>query len=358
MASLIYASTSGRVLRVDYTDKSRAVRKGGSLDATDFHYYVASNAEAEHVQVLVTGTVFHVIAHRFNATSREIVDDIASDMGIVRIIQSVDRGIDWDTDFNSFPDSFLQIRSGEFEEMLKVRERATSEIRDYISKRLYAAWSHGRGTIEDAILFNRVDAMYLGIEERHLYRVIDLYEGDLWDAHANRPFLTARKELIRDLERRMDTPPSVDIHSQQGTRPQQPKYDVALSFAGEDREYVNQVAEALRAKGVKVFYDDYEQADLWGKNLYEHLTDVYQTQARYTVMFISVHYARKLWTRHERRAAQARALNEHREYVLPARFDDTEIEGLLPTVGYVDLRSATPEELANLVVRKLASKPG
>src|SRR5205807_7741227 len=30
-----------------------------------------------------------------------------------------------------------------------------------------------------------------------------------------------------------------------------PEYDVALSFAGEDREYVEQVAEILKASGVK-----------------------------------------------------------------------------------------------------------
>lgn len=31
-------------------------------------------------------------------------------------------------------------------------------------------------------------------------------------------------------------------------------YDVALSFAGEDREYVNEVASILKSKGVSVFY--------------------------------------------------------------------------------------------------------
>ena len=43
------------------------------------------------------------------------------------------------------------------------------------------------------------------------------------------------------------------------------RYDVCLSFAGEDRDYVNKVAEELRSAGVRVFYDLYEQVDLWGK---------------------------------------------------------------------------------------------
>ena len=46
------------------------------------------------------------------------------------------------------------------------------------------------------------------------------------------------------------------------------KYDIALSFAGDDRGYVEQVADALKSNGIKVFYDRYERVALWGKDLY------------------------------------------------------------------------------------------
>ena len=131
-------------------------------------------------------------------------------------------------------------------------------------------------------------------------------------------------------------------------------YDVALSFASEDREYVEAVAASLRQAGVSVFYDHYEEAVLWGKNLYDHLRLIYTESAEYTVMFISEAYARKLWTNHERESAQARAFAERSEYILPARFDDTEVPGLLRTTGYVDLRQKKPNELASLIVEKLA----
>lgn len=136
------------------------------------------------------------------------------------------------------------------------------------------------------------------------------------------------------------------------------EYDIALSFAGEDREYVEQVAEHLQCSGVKVFYDKYEQVDLWGKDLYEHLSDVYQNQARFTVMFISRYYAEKLWTRHERKNAQARAFREKGEYILPARFDDTELPGLSGTVGYLDLRYLSPAQLAEAIRKKLSQPVG
>lgn len=137
-----------------------------------------------------------------------------------------------------------------------------------------------------------------------------------------------------------------------------PDFDIALSFAGEDRAYVDAVANALRNAGVKVFYDLFEEVDLWGKDLYTHLSELYQKRARFTVMFISDAYSKKLWTNHERRAAQARAFQEAQEYILPVRFDDTDIPGVLPTVGYISLQDRTPDQLALLITKKLVSVGG
>jgi hypothetical protein len=134
-------------------------------------------------------------------------------------------------------------------------------------------------------------------------------------------------------------------------------YDVALSFAGEDRVYVHRVAEALAAKGVKVFYDNFEEADLWGKDLYSHLVEIYGSRARFTVMFVSAAYGAKLWTNHERKAAQAKAFTQNSEYILPVRIDDTDIPGMLATTGYVHASKKTPEQLAALLVKKLTRSP-
>lgn len=131
------------------------------------------------------------------------------------------------------------------------------------------------------------------------------------------------------------------------------EFDIALSFAGEDRGYVDQVANLLRDSGVKVFYDLFEEANLWGKNLYDYLSDIYMNKALYTIMFISKHYAKKLWPTHERQAMQARAFQEHQEYILPARFDDTPIPGVLPTVAYIPLAGREPQNFVEIVQKKL-----
>jgi HEAT repeat protein len=132
------------------------------------------------------------------------------------------------------------------------------------------------------------------------------------------------------------------------------KYQVALSFAGENRKFAERLAVLLKEKDISVFYDRYEQSDLWGKDLYQHLQSVYRDKAQYCVVFLSQAYAQKLWTRHELESAQARAFREHKEYILPVKIDDTEIPMINETIGYIDLRSTSLEEIANMLVKKLS----
>ena len=134
----------------------------------------------------------------------------------------------------------------------------------------------------------------------------------------------------------------------------QRKYDVALSFAGEDRQHAEGLACLLNSDGYVVFYDEYEQAELWGKNLLEYLSTVYKDKAKYCVVFLSESYAEKWWPRHELRSAAARAFEESREYILPVRLDDTEIPGILPTVGYLDLRKVSIEKVYQILKQKLS----
>ena len=131
------------------------------------------------------------------------------------------------------------------------------------------------------------------------------------------------------------------------------KYDVAISFAGEDRNVARQIAQLLEAHELKIFFDEFELATLWGKDLYEYLADVYSNQARYCIMLISKYYAKKAWTTHERKNAQARAFRENREYILPVKLDDTMIPGIPETIGYLDFRKLSVEEVIDAVLTKL-----
>jgi hypothetical protein len=138
-----------------------------------------------------------------------------------------------------------------------------------------------------------------------------------------------------------------------GAQPER-RWDVALSFAGAQRDYAGQVAAALKARGVRCFYDADEQVRLWGAHLAEELPRIYAQESAAVVVFISADYAGRDWTRLERRAAFGRAVAEAGVFVLPARFDDSELPGLLPDVVTVDLRDNTPAQFAGLVAAKLA----
>jgi hypothetical protein len=133
------------------------------------------------------------------------------------------------------------------------------------------------------------------------------------------------------------------------------KYDVAISFAGEDRQVAEEIANALVARNVRVFYDQFEKSSLWGKDLFTHLAEVYGNTSRYCLMLVSEHYVSKEWTNHERKSAQDRSVGQRIEYILPVRLDDAIVPGLHTTIGFIDLRTTSINELVDLIVAKLGA---
>lgn len=133
------------------------------------------------------------------------------------------------------------------------------------------------------------------------------------------------------------------------------EYDVVISFAGENRNIVEPIAKMAEDAGISVFYDKFKEAELWGKNLYTHLSEIYNKKGKYCIIFISKEYKNKVWTTKEREAAQARALKETSEYILPIRLDDTELPGMEDTISYLDIRQPeiTPEKIVLLLMQKL-----
>jgi len=154
-------------------------------------------------------------------------------------------------------------------------------------------------------------------------------------------------------------PPENPVARRKSRRQRQRReYDVALSFAGENRDYVEQVAQQLVALGVEVFYDRFEQVNLWGKDLAEHLGHVYSRDAHFVVIFASRSYAAKAWPNHEKQFALSRHLRGDVGRILPVRLDDTEVPGIPPTIGYLDARVLTPVKLAELIRQKVDSAGG
>lgn len=133
-------------------------------------------------------------------------------------------------------------------------------------------------------------------------------------------------------------------------------YDVAFSFAGTERALAEEIATLVRNAGFKVFYDNFYPEQLWGKDLVALFDRIYRKDSRYCVMFLSGEYRDRIWTTHERRSATARALQERgNEYILPVKVENVDIDGMAPTVGHVSLTEMSPTQIADLLIKKLAS---
>ncbi|HEY2016892.1 MAG TPA: RES domain-containing protein, partial [Bryobacteraceae bacterium] len=105
--------------------------------------------------------------------------------------------------------------------------------------------------------------------------------------------------------------------------------------------------------GFNVFYDEFERIALWGTYLHESLDVVYRTQSDRVIVFISKEYLETEWTRVEIRSALAGAFANGSIYILPVRFDATEIPGILPSLVYLNVKDFTPAQLARAVAQKL-----
>ncbi len=117
------------------------------------------------------------------------------------------------------------------------------------------------------------------------------------------------------------------------------------------------MARHLQIRDIDVFYDGFAEELLWGKSGAEAFEKVFAEQSAYVVMFISKEYRDKAWCRHERRAALSRMIEEEREYVLPVRFDDTEIDGLSTDMLYMNADENTPAELAAKIEKNWEHNP-
>ena len=70
-------------------------------------------------------------------------------------------------------------------------------------------------------------------------------------------------------------------------------YDLAVSFAGERRTYVEQSVQACKKLGLQVFYDGDMSNEWWGKNFIREQRKIYGARTRFFVPFISTEYLAK-----------------------------------------------------------------
>lgn len=133
-------------------------------------------------------------------------------------------------------------------------------------------------------------------------------------------------------------------------------HDIAFSFAGENRAFVEVIKNALVLNKYDVFYDDDYKAELWGSDLSVALPTHY-INSRLVLLFIDDNYLKKMWTFFERQVIIENYLKLRGiDYILPVYLDDfkEKVPGLSGLIGYLNCRTDNPDYLINLLLEKLS----
>lgn len=132
-------------------------------------------------------------------------------------------------------------------------------------------------------------------------------------------------------------------------------YDIAVSFAGEQRDYVVQFVEACKARDISVFYDRDLTNEWWGKSYIREQRKVYGKNTRYFVPFISTEYLAKSIPQDEFSSAMMTAVNQGDGYVLPVLWGSVQVPSdlLHPHIHYLKADDYSPQQLADAVVQRI-----
>ena len=135
------------------------------------------------------------------------------------------------------------------------------------------------------------------------------------------------------------------------------RFDVALSFPGDRRRFIQKVAEALAQQlhQKQVFYDRWYEAELARPNLDVYLQSIYRDEAELVVVFLCAQYEEKEWCGLEWRIIRDLIKRKQIEAVMLICLDRTDISGLLSIDGYVDAKKRTAVDIGNLIIERLYS---
>lgn len=133
------------------------------------------------------------------------------------------------------------------------------------------------------------------------------------------------------------------------------RFKVALSFPGEKREYVAQIARTLQDKlgNDKVFYDFDYKAHLARPNLDLLLQKIYGNNSELIAIFLCKEYDEKEWCGLEWRAIREIIKARNDKKVMFLRFDNSVVKGVFSIDGYIDLSSLKPEHAAKYIMQRI-----
>ncbi len=133
------------------------------------------------------------------------------------------------------------------------------------------------------------------------------------------------------------------------------EFDVALSFPGEIRNYIEPIAAELEHNmgPNSYFYDNNYVSQLARPSLDTLLQDIYRNRSKLVVVFLCSDYQDKEWCGIEFRAIkEIMMLREHNK-IMFVKMDDGHVDGVFKTDGYIDGQKYSPSDVARFIQERL-----
>ena len=131
-----------------------------------------------------------------------------------------------------------------------------------------------------------------------------------------------------------------------GEAPPDGSWDVFLSYAAEDAEWVRAVEAKLTNLHLKVFDPYAIPAQFWGVSRDEVVTQTFPTKCPAAFVVLSYAYSASEQCRRELGIITCTALADSPSLLLPVRLDDSPVPEAIRSVATLDARSGTPEGVA------------
>ena len=135
-------------------------------------------------------------------------------------------------------------------------------------------------------------------------------------------------------------------------------YDIALSFAGENRDIAEILAAQLDALDIRVFYDRHFEANFLGRAWGQQFEKIFNEDSRLVLVLLDSHHREKIWPTFERDCFAPRVSDAA---VIPVFLDDTIFPGIPGDINSIrfqrdqlgDLQSAISERIVFPVIDRL-----
>lgn len=104
-----------------------------------------------------------------------------------------------------------------------------------------------------------------------------------------------------------------------------PRFDIAISFAGENRDLARYIAQRLKELDVDTYFDEDYEVSYLGRKLSEEFPKIFSTDSRFVLCILDKFHQEKIWPTFERDVFMPRV---EKCEVIPLCLDDTIFVGI------------------------------